>query len=154
MVERVIEVDLKTKEDLFERYNHKKVSRDLISWLIDTALSYDKNDEIRIVINNALGDDINCSDLIIEGLKFEYERSLKNNARTNVKQVIYLIAGVLALVCSHLMIDEVFQEVISIGGWVLLWEMVELEIFTDVNGRKKRKILKKLLSNKIIENKV
>lgn len=153
-MERVIEVDLKTKEDLFERYNHKKVSGDLINWILDTALCYDKKDDLKVIINNGLDDDINCSDLITEGLKFEYERSLKNNARTNVKQVTYLIAGVIALFCSHLMIDEVFQEVISIGGWVLLWEMVELEIFNDVNGRKKRKILKKLLSNKIIENRI
>lgn len=46
----------------------------------------------------------------------------------------------------NLINGKVFREVTLICGWVLIWATVELEIFSDIEGRK----IKKLLNSKII----
>ena len=48
----------------------------------------------------------------------------------------------------------IFKEIILIGGWVLIWEMIELEIFSDVKEKRKRIILKKILNSEFIENNI
>lgn len=65
-------------------------------------------------------------------------------------QLIYLVVGVLIIFLSTLINGEVFREVTLICGWVLIWATVELEIFSDIEGRKRRKKLKKLLNSEII----
>ena len=47
---------------------------------------------------------------------------------------------------------DVLKEVVIIGAWVLLWDAVEMEIVDDLVNRKKKKILKRLLSSEFIEN--
>lgn len=46
------------------------------------------------------------------------------------------------------------KEVVSIGGWVLIWEMVESEIFDDMSNKTQRRILEKLLNSEIVENRM
>lgn len=43
------------------------------------------------------------------------------------------------------------KEILLISGWVPIWEMVKIELFPDVQGRIKRKYIKKLLKSDIIE---
>ena len=68
-------------------------------------------------------------------------------------QILYLILGVVILFVSTLINDEVFKEVILIIGWIFIWTMMELEIFNDKNIIKRRKIIRKLISSEIVENK-
>ena len=67
-------------------------------------------------------------------------------------QLIYLIIGILSLVLSSLIKENIFKELILISGWVLIWSMIEIEIFSDTELKRKRKILKQLLNSEIIEN--
>ena len=46
---------------------------------------------------------------------------------------------------------EVWREILLISGWVPIWEMVKIELFPDVEGRIKRKIINKLLKSEIGE---
>ena len=148
-----IEIDIIDKKDLLEKFNTKKVSKDLINYLIDTTSDIKKEDKVTIIINNYLGDE-NLIRLIKEGLKAEYEKCLKKHFVTDLRQFLYFILGIIAIFVSTLFETEVLHEIILIGGWVLIWEMVELEIFTDRDNYKKRKILKKLLESEFIENKI
>ena len=47
--------------------------------------------------------------------------------------------------------DVIWKEVLLIGGWVPIWETIDIELFSDLEGRRKRIILKKLLKSEIIE---
>lgn len=147
------ELDIIDKRDLLEKYNTKILSKDLINYLLDIASDIRKDDKVKIIINNYL-DYENPIKVIKEGLKREYEKSLKKQTITDLKQLLYLILGIIAIFVSTLLETEVLHEIVLIGGWVLIWEMVELEIFTDREGRKKREILKKILKSEFIENKI
>lgn len=41
----------------------------------------------------------------------------------------------------NLINGKVFREVTLICRWVLIWATVELEIFSDIEGRKRKKLL-------------
>lgn len=151
-MEKVIEIDLFNKDDLYEKYNKKNVSRDLIDYLVKTAMFFDKKDKIKIVFNASLNENVDYITLLKNTIKEEYNYSLRKHHYNNIMQVIYLFVGILILFLSNILDNSViFKELLVIGGWVLIWEMIELEIFTDLEEQRKRKILKRLLNSEIIE---
>ena len=151
-MEKVIEIDLICNDDLYEKYNRKIVSNDLVNYIITSAYNTKKKDKIKIIINNSIG--ISSVSLIKEGLKKEYEKSYLIYYKNNIVQIIYLLIGIIALFVSSIMDGNIFKEIILIGGWVLIWEMIELEIFSDVKEKRKRIILKKILNSEFIENNI
>ena len=151
-MEKVIEIDMICNDDLYEKYNRKIVSNDLVNYIITSAYNTKKKDKIKIIINNSIG--ISSVSLIKEGLKKEYEKSYLIYYKNNIVQIIYLLIGIIALFVSSIMDGNIFKEIILIGGWVLIWEMIELEIFSDVKEKRKRIILKKILNSEFIENNI
>ena len=120
--------------------------------MIESIPHFNKSDKLKIVINNSTSEKINCTKLIKDGLNNEYNKSLLKYHKTNIVQLIYLIIGIIALILSTLINGTIFKEIILIGAWVLIWEMIELELFSDTQEKKKRIILKKLLDSEFEEN--
>lgn len=151
-MEKILEIDLMNNDDLFDKYNKKNICKELLDYMIESTPRFRKDDKLKIIIYNGI--DKECVPFIMDGLKKEYEKSISRHYRNNWVQLIYLVAGVLLLFFSTLIEKTLFKEIVLIGGWVFIWAMVELEIFTDINGRKKRRILKRLLNSEVIEIKV
>ncbi len=146
-MENILEIDINSKEDLFEKYNDKKISKELIKYMVDCVSEFKMNDKLKVVINNNLKDKIFVSELIKKELDFEMDRNEYKFIYNNRKQIIYFILGVCALVLSTFIEIEILEEIILIGAWVVLWDMVELEIDDDINYKKKKRILKKILNS-------
>lgn len=152
-MERVIEIDITDKYQLVEKYNDKTVSKELIKYIIDEAMDTKKKDSVKIVISKKFQTSKSCKTLIIEGLKKEYDESLRLHHLIDMKQYFFLVWGIIALAIASKISDEsMWKEVLLVGGWVPLWEMIDLEIFSDADERKKRKVLKKLLASEIVED--
>lgn len=145
-MEKIIEVDIDNVDDLFEMYNRRKISRELIRYLVESVPKMTKNDTLKVVINNNLTEDIYCSELIKKALDTEIKSNDYKFMYSNKRQLIYFILGVLALLIATLINIEIIKEVILIGAWVLLWDMVEIEIGDDINNRKRKKKLNGLLA--------
>ena len=139
-------IDISSIDDVYEKYNKNEISKELINYIIEKCYN-EKN--IKIIINNKL--DINIKPLIYKGLENEYNRIYLKYKKNNKIQTIYLILGIIILGISSIISENVISEVILVTGWVFIWSVVELEIFTDTTGRKKRKIIKKILKSEIIE---
>ena len=150
-MEGIIEIDLIDKYDLVEKYNEKNVSSALIKYIINEAMYIPKKDKIVIKINKKFPTVKNCKTLIVDGLKIEYNESLRLHKLIDIKQWIFLIWGIIALFLSTLFNNEIIEEILIIGAWVPLWEVIDLEVFADHDERKKRRVLKKLLKSEIIE---
>ena len=99
-----------------------------------------------------MNEKINCTKLMKEGLKRGYNICYRRRQTIMLKQLIYLVVGAIILFLSTLINSETLKEIVLIFGWVLVWTMVELEMFNDVDNKKKCKILKKLLNSEFIEN--
>ena len=148
-----IEIAITKEEDLYEKYNKNYVNKGLIDYIIDKALMLKKEDEIKIIITSTLSMDINYEELIKEGLTREYKKSLIKHKRNNYFQIFYLVMGILFLLLSRIVSETIiFGEIFLIGGWVLIWEVVELSLLTNFEENLKRKLLKKLINSLIIEN--
>lgn len=150
-MEKILEIDINDKEDLFEKYNEKKISKELIKYIIDNTPKFKKDDKIKVIINNNLKDKMFVSELIKKELDSEVARNEYKFTYNNRKQIVYFILGVAALVLSTFINVEILEEIILIGAWVVLWNMVELEIDDDINYIKKKRILKKILNSEFEE---
>lgn len=148
-MKKIIEIDIVSKDDLYESYNRKKVSHELINYLMETANTIRKKDKVEIIINNKTED--KSLNIIKKGLEEEIKKSKERHKRTNIMQVVYFIVGILALSISTQIPIEIFRELTIICGWVLIWTIIELEMYNDVAERKRRRLLRKLLKSKFIE---
>jgi len=150
-MEKIIEIDVSCKEDLFEKYNKKEVSRELINYLMESTLPLLNQDPIKLIINNGINEKIDITELIKEGLQKEYRKNLHKYFHNNVQQVIFLIIGVILLFIYTLIEGTVLKEIILISGWMFIWVLLETEIYADTKSKKKRKIIEKLLNSEIEE---
>lgn len=148
-MKKIIDVDLNEKNDFLERYNKNKVSSSLIEYLIKEAKYISKDTEIEIHFHFHFKQD-NFKDMFINALKEEYNSTINDHYFNNIFQILLFLLGILFLSLSTLFKEGViWKEILLIGGWVPIWEMIELELFNDVRGRKRKFIIKKLLNSEI-----
>jgi len=151
-MEEIIQIDLNNKYDLLNKYNERKTCDTIIEYIIKQATTIKKNKKIKIIISRRFYIDKDVSSLIKEGLKEEFRRSIHERDTNNIKQFFFLILGIIFIFLSTLIKDKaLWKELLLITGWVPIWETIELELFSDVYGRRKRRIIKKLLNSEIIE---
>jgi len=151
-MENLLEIDIDNKYDLIDKYNEKKLSNELLKYIINQTIFTKKNKKIKIVINKKININEDSVEMIREGLKKEYTKSLEERNRNNVKQFILLILGMIFIfIATRIENRGMWREIILITGWVPIWEMVKIELFSDVYGRRKRRIIKKLLTSEIVE---
>ena len=150
-MEKIVEIDIDGIDDLFERYNKKRISKDLIRYLIDSTPTLKRRDPLRVIKNNNLGENISCAELIKKALDAEVASNEYKFIYTNKKQMLFFVFGVFALGISTFIEMPILKEIILIGAWVVLWDMVELELQDDISNRKKKYILKKLLTGEFEE---
>ncbi len=146
-MEKVIVVDIDSFDDLCETYNRKKISKDLIKYLLESVPKLGKEDTLKVTINNRLKEDFKCAEMIKKALDDECEKNEHKFIYSNKRQFVYFILGVAALCLAAFIDFEIIKEIILIGAWVLLWDMVESEIVDDFSNRKKKKLLKILLAS-------
>lgn len=152
MVKETLEIDLNDKYDLVDKYNEKKLSSEMLEYIVKETSQIKKDRSIDIVINKRCYVDTDVTKLIRDGLKKEYDRNLKEYKRNNIKQILFLVLGFLIIFLSTLVNEEsIWNEVLLIAGWVPIWDAVEVEILNDVESRKKRKVIKRLLESKFSE---
>ncbi len=152
-MDNIIEIAITDENDLYEKYNKKYVSSSLINYILEETKNINNNGKIKIIISSTLKESIDYESLIKEGLEKEYKINLRRYNRNKYLKLFYLALGIIFLILSFLLKNTViFSEILLIGGWVLIWEVIELQIFTDFEDNIKRKILKKLISSLIIEN--
>ena len=151
-MEKVIKIDLVNESDIIEKYDSDKISQDLLEYLIKKCEFTRKDDKIKIVINNKCQTKLKYQQMLYEAFKEEYANNLKSHVKTNILQIVLLILGIVFIFMSFQITNEVWKEIFLIGGWVPIWEMVDLELFNDVRGIKRKKTLLKLIDSEIVEN--
>ena len=150
-MEKVIKIDV-VEDNLLANFNREKVNPELIEYIIKETRFIPKKIDLKLQINNE--SKIKAKDLLIKAFKEEYQKVINEHKRTNLIQFILFIIGFLFIVISFNINNEILEELFLIGGWVPIWEMVELELFNDVRGNQRRKILLKLINCEIEEKSI
>ena len=150
-MKKVININLKSESDLIEKYNETHISRDLIDYILEQTKYINKKDEIEFVINKEFEKD--ATGLIKTGIRNEYLIAMKHSRFDNIKQITFLILGLICLILYTLFDNvEIFGEIILIGGWILMGEAIEIQLFSDPVIKRNKMILKKMLNSNFIEN--
>lgn len=153
--EYVIHVDLEEKQDLYDEYNWN-ILNDKLANYIDKQISKSRFRD-KIIIEISAGFMLtkekekmrNCiishyKDVLIE-INF-YEKS------NNIKKIMLFLLGVIFLILSNSLvgtINKVFVELLNIAGWVAIWEIVYIVLFTDNERKFKRLRARQLIKSKI-----
>lgn len=147
---KTITININSRKDLFDVYNTKEINDKLIAHLIKEAAYITTKDNLTIKILNKTNENINISKLIKDRLKREYDNVIFENHKNNLTQFILFIIGVTILVIAKLYNHLIWHDVLVIIGWVPIWEMVDIEIFDNINEKRLKKVINKLLVSKII----
>lgn len=153
-MEKIIEIDIHDKYDLVEKYNEDKIANGLIDYIVKESLPINKDEKIKIIINiKCKNIDKDCTNFLKEGLTQEYNKSLKEHKINQIKEVYLLILGIIFLLLSRIINNEsIWKEILLITGWVPIWEVVDIALFSNTTSKGKRRIIKKLYESEIIEN--
>ena len=152
-MEKEIKIDISSREELLEKYNQSKICRDVIEYLVKEAMLANKEEKIKIVVNKDSAVLVeNCKELIKNGLKDEYKRSIAKQHDNNVKQIYFSIIGIILIFMATILKDVgILKDVILVVGGVPIWETIRMELFPDAQGRVKRRVLRKLINSEIVE---
>lgn len=144
-----IDIFIENKNELYEKYNKKIVSSELMQYITNRAMNVEKGKKIHLKIH-LKENNYECIEVIKNGIKEEYQKNIRNRDTNNMKQILLLLVGIIVLIISTFInTDNILHEVIIIAGWVPIWESIDLELFTDAKEKRRRKILKKLMSAEI-----
>ena len=150
-MKKIIEVNILEENDLYEKYNKKVASRDLINYLVESMPFFKKKDIIKIIIKNNLSYDVEIAEVIKRALKEEYDDLKYQYNQNNLIQIISFCLGFFVIFLSTKIFDEVFRELTLILGWVFIYSLIESEIFVDNSIKRRIRKIRKLLSSEIIE---
>lgn len=149
-MEKIITIDIADKNDLVEKYDRSIVNADLIHFILTQAELASHKDTFKIVVKDKCNLDHDFSNLIRAGIKQELDKAVYDHTRTNNRQIISLILGIILLVISTFIESPVITEILAIGAWVALWDAIELAIYSEYRERRTMNRLRKLLNCEII----
>ncbi len=152
-LEKIIEIDILDESDFLERYNKQIVSSELLHYIINQATYLNNKDSLKMIIHRKCHMPDNYLKILKDALEREYIFYKRRLHFNNILQIVFLICGFLLLFLSQgIKNAEVLKEILLIGGWVFIWEMIELELFSDSKNHHNLKVLKKLLKSEIIDD--
>lgn len=150
-MEKIVTIDIQNEEDLVGIYNSNIANYNLIDYILKKTLYTNKNDKIIFIIHNKCNTKLPIKDIIINGLNLEYEHLIKEYKKNTLLQIALLFLGLFFLFLSTILVKEsIWHEFLVIAGWVPLWEMIDIELFSDSKNRRKKHIIEKLLNCEFI----
>lgn len=148
-MEKVVTIDINEEDDFLYKYNKAKISPELMDYLFKEISFVRAKDNITLVINNNCQKEINLKKVFISSFNDEYNNIKKIHNRNNIIQLFLLFLGIIFIFLSFQFNNAMSKEIFLIAGWVPIWEMIDLELFSDPKGKRYQKILLKLMNCQI-----
>ena len=141
---------------VFNPYNKEQLSDELSSYIYSCCKGNSSGNSIRINIlhTHSISDEEKKE--VIDAIRSNFGIDIKENI-LHIKyelglELLLIIIGMILLVASkifHNLNAIVIDEVISIFGWVMIWEAAYHFVFVDIKEMIENKRLKKLTDAKI-----
>ena len=153
-----INIDITFNKDtqIFNPYNNTQLSDELSNYIYNNCKgnSNNKNIKINILHNHEINDKEKTN--IIDSIRSNFGLDIKENI-LHIKyelilELILILIGTILLITSkvfHNLNTIIIDEVISIFGWVMIWEAAYHFLFVDIKKIIQNKRLKKLTKAKI-----
>lgn len=149
-MDRVINIDINDKHDLYEPYNDNYLNKDLIDYLIRQGTPFKKKDKVTIEVDNNVRKRKNFEQILKQSLKMEKNRLQQKYKDMNKKQASWFIMGAIIILLGYIISESsALHEIIIVVGSVPIWEAISIELFKDTEIRKKIQVIDLLLKSQI-----
>lgn len=152
----IINIVVKDKDDLYNRFNNNKLSDDLGNYIYGQSLSYKIKEEIKINIKTEFElngkEKNNLVDMIREYFGLNIKETLIYYKYNNFKKILLFILGIILICLSHfieILNDFLISEVFLIIGWVAVWEVFDNILLVETKKKFKLERFRKLVKCKI-----
>ena len=151
-----INITLDKNTEIFNPYNKNQLSDELSNYIYNSCKGYSnrKNIKINIIHNHEINEEE--KEKIIDAIRSNFGIDIKENILQIEYElgleVILILLGTILLITSklfHQLDTIVIDEVISIFGWVMIWEAAYHFLFVDIKKMIENKRIKKLTEAKI-----
>ena len=151
-----INITLNKDTQIFNPYNNNQLSDELSNYIYNSCKgsSNKKNIKINIFHNHEINDEEKTK--IIDAIRSNFGLDIKENIlhiqyELSLELILILIGTILLITSKvfHNLNTIVIDEVISIFGWVMIWEAAYHFVFVDIKEMIENKRLKKLTEAKI-----
>ena len=151
-----INITLDKGTSVFNPYNNEQLSDDLSCYIYSQCKGYSSNRNIKINILHSHNLSDNEKHMIIDAIRSNFGVDIRENI-LNIRfrlilEIILIFFGTMLLAASklfHLWNAVVLDDVVSIFGWVMIWEAAYHFLFVDIKEMIENKRLKKLTEAKI-----
>jgi len=151
MENNVIEVDIKSREGIFNPFNENQISDELGNYIFRNSKKGEAKSKLIINIDNKIPFNEDEKEKLVDAIR-EYfgllVRSKLAYSRFNsVKKMVLFMIGIILMLLSNVTRDSLgflIPEVVSIAGWVAIWEAVHIILFADNKNRFEIRKLKEL----------
>lgn len=151
-----INITINKDTQIFNPYNKEQLSDELSKYIYDSCKGNPskKNIKINILHNHDINEEEKKE--IVDAIRSNFGIDIKENI-LHIKyelslELILILIGTILLITSkvfHNLNTIVIDEVISIFGWVMIWEAAYHFVFVDIKEMIENKRLKKLTEAKI-----
>ena len=156
-MKNIIEITLNRKDDYLNKYNEKRISKELNDYILEECRGIDlkNNIEIHINTNFEMNDEEknNLVDMIRENYGVDISDIEELLKKLYIINTIMILAGIVFLIIWFISSNiPVLSEFILIIGWILIWEGINNIMYQTVKNAIKIKRRKKLTNCKIVFN--
>ena len=147
-----INITINKETQLYNPYNKEQLSDELSNYIYSSCKGTPtkKNIKINILHNHKLEDEEKRE--ITDAIRIDIKENLLNIQYDLSLEILLIALGTILLITSkvfHNLNAIVIDEVISIFGWVMIWEAAYHFLFVDIKKMIENKRLKKLTEAKI-----
>lgn len=140
-----IRVLIKDEKSLYEEFSNS-LSQTLIDYLIQEAM-IKKNIVIEVDTKTNIP---NLEEIFYKGINEYYSKLVLKDKIYDVKQIIFILLGIICLITSTLLDNYLLRELLIIAGWVAIWDVIDYYLNKNMEYRREKRVLKKLMKAKII----
>lgn len=155
IMNKVISINIKKKEDYVSKFNDNSLSRELSEYIMEEYKSFNIRDDFYIEISSKYEMDDeerdNIASMIRSNFGTEVSEMLIKRKRIIYFDIITIILAVIALMFYLVSSDiPILSEFILIFSWVLIWESAYDFMFGRINNKIDIERRKRLTTCKII----
>lgn len=156
-MKNIIEVTLTKKEDYLNKYNNKRISKELNDYILEECKAIDLKNNIELQINTKFKMEEKEKNHLVDMIRETYGLDISDVEELLKKlyfiNFLMIISGIIILILWFIMKNvPVISEFILIIGWILIWEGINNIMYQTAKNTIKIKRRKKLTNCKIIIN--
>lgn len=140
-----IRVLIRDENSLYEDFSNN-LSQSLIDYLIQEAM-VKKNIVIEVDTKINIP---NLKEIIYNGINEYYCKLILKDKIYDAKQIIFILLGIIFLIASTLLNSGLLRELLIIAGWVAIWDVIDYFLNKNMEYRREKRVLQKLMKAKIM----